>query len=192
VRSWLLVHTLPLLILPVLTLALGSSLGVDAAAVSTHAITLLLVPFLEARILQGLGHHVLASTVRAVVALAVSIVVAMVLMSAIDLAGYDTIATPTAMIAAGAVHALMLFWPIRVREPLGRWIVGGAAGWVLGTGFYRLLLLFGLRWQVNGQSLYGYAYTGGHNELLWVGAGLVGLGLTTGAMLARRTAPLAA
>jgi hypothetical protein len=185
IARWIGLHFLPLALLPLTTHGIGALVGLDAASATTHALTLAVVPALQTRLLR---HGVAGErwgTVRGVLGLAAAFVVAMLAMSSIDLAGYDTLATPAAMGVAGLVHGVIIGWPARAAHRLWAWVGASALGWVLGTAAYRLLLAPGLRLSVGGHALYGYAYTGGHNELLWMGCGLAGFGIATGALLAR-------
>jgi hypothetical protein len=182
---WAAAHALPLVILPVATLSVGPLVGLDTAAAITHASTSLVVPLLQGRALRSLVSNGPSWTTRGVLGLGAAIAVAMLLMSSIDLAGYDDLATPFAMCIAGAVHGGILYWPLRNT---GRWRAAtlvSAMGWLIGTGIYRTLLPAAIRWELFGRSPYGYAYVGGHNELLWIGAGLLGFGLLTAPFLLR-------
>ena len=183
--AWAGMHLLPIALLPVLTHGLGAAVGLDGAAALTHASTVVALPVLQALVLRRLWGRGAWWTGRALLGFAGACAVAMVAMSSIDLAGFDLLATPVAMTLAGAIHGLVLGWPLRRAGRLGAWVAASAAGWLLGTGLYRLLLAYGLAWTLGDRSAYGYAYTGGHNELLWIGAGLAGFGAVTAWALAR-------
>ena len=87
--------------------------------------------------------------------------------------------------AGGVIQGIIVGWPLKSRRLLLPWVGASALGWLLGAAAYRLLLPAGLRLSVQGHALYGYAYAGGHNELLWMGCGLAGFGVATGVFLAR-------
>jgi hypothetical protein len=97
------------------------------------------------------------------------------------------------MAAAGLVHGLILGWPLRPVAARHLWIVASTLGWLAGAGGYRLFLNELLALEVGTHSLYGYAYTGGHNELLWAAAGIGCFGIATALVfqLAPRRAPCA-
>ena len=177
---WIVVHTLPIVLLPVLTLILGPRFGLDGAAATMHSATLVFLPLAQAYILRHLTGFAAWWVSRALAGLGVALAVAMVVMSTIDLAGYDAAATPIAMGVAGLLQGLILGWPLRRLGLRRQWMVASVTGWLVGTIFYRLLIGFGLVWEIGGLSAFGYAYTGGHNELLWMSSGLAGFGIVTG------------
>ena len=190
---WISVHWVPLLLVPLLTTTLGPSIGLDAAAALTHATFLTLVPLAEAELLRRAWPVDAAWRRRAVLAMAAAIATAMIIMSSIDLAGHDALATPGAMAGAGIVHGLILGWPLLRVAARYQWIVASTLGWLAGAVGYRLLLDDVLALEIGDRSLYGYAYTGGHNELLWAAAGIACFGVATGLVihLAPRRAPRA-
>jgi len=180
---WISVHWVPLLLVPLLTTTLGPWLGLDAAAAVTHATFMTFVPFAEAELLRRAWPIDAAWRRRAVLAMAAAIATAMIIMPSVDLAGYDTLATPAAMAAAGLVHGLVLGWPLRRVAARHPWIVASTLGWLAGAGGYRLFLGELLALEIDDRSLYGYAYTGGHNELLWIAVGIACFGIATGLVI---------
>src|SRR5215207_3287886 len=191
---WISVHSVPLLLVPLLTTSLGPLIGLDAAAAMTHATFMTLVPLAEAELLRRAWPVVDAAwRRRAVLAMAAAIATAMLIMSSVDLAGYDALATPAAMAGAGLVHGLILGWPLWRVAARYQWIVASILGWLTGAGGYRLLLGDLLALEIGDRSLYGYAYTGGHNELLWAAAGIACFGIATALVihLVPRRAPRA-
>jgi len=182
---WIVGHLLPLGLLPIVTHVVGASWGIDRAAAVMHATTVLLVTSVQATVLRRIyGTHTWWAG-RAVLAYAAAFAVAMVMMSSIDLAGFDTAATPVAMLAAGTVHGLILGWPLAGQGATRQWVFTSALSWLLGTGVYRILLAYGLTWHIGARSAFGYAYTGGHNELLWQSTGYAIYGLVTGIVITR-------
>ena len=182
---WLSVHCAPLLLVPLLTTTLGPSIGLDSAAALTHATVMTFVPLAEAALLRRVWLIDAAWRWRAVLAMVAAIATAMIVMPSVDLAGYDALATPGAMTAAGVVHGVILGWPLRRVGARRRWVAASALGWLVGAGAYRLLLSDLLALRVGSHSLYGYAYTGGHNELLWTAMGIACFGIATALVILR-------
>lgn len=176
---WVALHCLPLLLVPVLTTSLGAVAGLDRAAMATHAANIVLIALGEAALLDRTWRGKAAWRARAMLAMAVAMATAMIAMSTVDLAGYDLLATPVAMTLGGLAHGLTLGWPLRRTVGLGRWALVSAAGWLVGAGVYRVSLTGLLALRIGTHSPYGYAYTGGHNELLWIGTGIACFGLAT-------------
>jgi hypothetical protein len=169
----------PLLLVPLLTTSVGPLVGLDTATVVTHATILTFISLAEAELLRRAWPVDAAWRRRAALAMAAAIATAMIVMSSVDLAGYDTLATPLAMGGAGLVHGLILGWPLQRVAARGLWIVASTLGWLAGAGGYRLFLGELLALRIGTHSLYGYAYTGGHNELLWIAAGVACFGIAT-------------
>jgi hypothetical protein len=179
---WASLHFVPLLLVPVLTTSLGAAIGLDAAAAATHAATIMVVALGEAALLGRTWAVDGAWRLRALLAMAVALATAMIVMPAVDLAGYDALATPIAMALAGLAHGLILGWPLRHAGARGRWVLASAIGWLAGAGAYRASLSGLLALRIGPHSLYGYAYTGGHNELLWIAVGIACFGVVTAAV----------
>ena len=176
---WALLHFFPLLLVPLLTTSLGAAIGLDAAAAATHAANIMLIALGEAALLSRIWAVDGAWRLRALLAMAAALATAMIVMPAVDLAGYDPLATPIAMALAGLAQGLILSWPLRHAGGLGRWVLASAVGWLAGAGVYRASLSGLLALRIGPHSLYGYAYTGGHNELLWIALGIACFGLVT-------------
>jgi hypothetical protein len=172
-------HFIPLLLVPLLTTSLGAVVGLDGAAAITHLATIVLIALGEAALLARMWHVDAAWRPRALLAMAAALATAMIVMPAVDLAGYDALATPIAMTLGGLAHGVALGWPLRRADSLGRWILVSAVGWLVGAGAYRAALSGLLALRIGPHSLYGYAYTGGHNELLWISVGVACFGLAT-------------
>ena len=180
---WVSLHFIPLLLVPLLTTSLGAVVGLDGAAAATHLANIVLIALGEAALLHRLWHVDAAWRPRALLAMATALATAMIVMPSVDLAGYDTAATPVAMTLAGLAHGLVLGWPLRRVGGLGRWTLVSAVGWLVGAGAYRASLSGLLALRIGPHSLYGYAYTGGHNELLWIAVGVACFGLATAFVL---------
>ena len=176
---WAALHCLPLLLVPLLTIPLGAVIGLDGAAAATHAAVIVLISVGEAALLDRMWAIDGAWRRRAMLAMAAALATAMFVMSAVDLAGYDTLATPMAMMLAGLAHGVVLGWPLRRGGGGARWVLASALGWLAGAGMYRWWLSEMLALTIGTHSLYGYAYTGGHNELLWIAVGIACFGIAT-------------
>lgn len=187
--AWIALHLLPAAQLPLLTVGLAPRIGLDAAAALTHLTAIGAVAVLQFLVLRRLLRETPAFAVSrawsswTAVALGCGVGVGTAVMSTVDLAGHDGLATFAGMAAAGIVVGMV---QVRQGGPAaavaGRWLMASALGWVVGAALYRLLLPAALRLSLSGMYLYGHAYHGGHNELLWVAAGLLGYGVTTGAL----------
>ena len=176
---WVALHCLPLLLVPSLTIPLGAMIGLDGAAMTTHVAIFVLIAVGEGALLERMSAIDAGWKRRAMLALAAAIATGMIVMSTVDIAGYDLLATPLAMVLGGLAHGLVLGWPLRRAGGYARFIVASALGWLAGAGAYRWWLSEMLALRVGTHSLYGYAYTGGHNELLWIAAGIACYGLAT-------------
>ena len=176
---WVMLHFIPLLLVPLLTTSLGAVVGLDGAAAITHLVNIVLIALGEAALLERMWRIGSAWRPRALLAIAAALATAMIVMPAVDLAGYDALATPIAMMLGGLAHGVVLGWPLRRADSLFRWILLSAAGWLVGAGAYRAALSGMLALRIGPHSLYGYAYTGGHNELLWIAVGVACFGLAT-------------
>jgi hypothetical protein len=175
---WVALHFVPLLLVPLLTTSLGPVIGLDGAAIATHAATIVLIALGEGTLLERISIDA-AWKRRAMLAVAAAIATAMIVMSTVDLAGYDLLATPVAMTLGGLAQGIILGWPVRRVGAAARWATASALGWLAGAGAYRLGLSELLALEIGTRSLYGYAYTGGHNELLWIACGIACFGLAT-------------
>jgi hypothetical protein len=184
---WIALHCVPLLLVPLLTTTLGSLVGLDRAAMATHVASIASVALCEAALLGRVWTIDAASTRRALLALVAAIGTAMIVMSTVDLAGYDLLATPVAMTLAGVTQGVILGWPLRRVGGHGRWALASALGWLAGAGAYRMWLSDLLALSIGDHSLYGYAYTGGHNELLWAATGIAGFGVATAFVISPAT-----
>lgn len=180
---WISLHFMPLLLVPLLTTSLGAVVGLDGAAAATHLANIVLIALGEAALLHRLWHVDAAWRPRALLAMAAALATAMIVMPTVDLAGYDAAATPVAMTLAGLAHGLVLGWPLRRASGLGRWTLVSTVGWLVGAGVYRASLSGLLALRIGPHSLYGYAYTGGHNELLWIAVGVACFGVATAFVL---------
>ena len=176
---WLSLHLVPLLLVPLLTTSLGAVIGLDGAAAVTHIADIAVIALGQPALLARMWHVGAAWRPRALLALSAALATAMIVMPAVDLAGHDSLATPVAMALAGLAHGLILGWPLRRVGRLGRWALVSAVGWLVGAGAYRASLSGLLALRIGPHSLYGYAYTGGHNELLWIAVGVACFGLAT-------------
>jgi len=174
---WILVHLGPLLLVPLVTHSLHTAIGIDRAAAVGHLIILSWIAAGETYLLRSLVSRPRAWAWRTAFGLAIAVVAGLVVMSTIDLRGYDALATVFGMVAAGLVLGVVQA-PAQ-RRPSWRWVVASLVGWLVGAFVFRLVVLTLAGMSLGGFKPFALAYNAGHNELLWLSVGVAFHGLAT-------------
>ena len=175
--AWILVHIGPFLIVPLATHALRPLAGIDAASGITHLLIIAWVSAGEMLLMRSLLPAARQWVWRTAFGLAAAVVAGLVVMSTIDLRGYDALATLFGLFAAGLVLGLAQ----APAQPLGflRWISVSLAGWLAAGLVFRSMVVALAGFSIGGFFPWGLAYNSGHNELLWFSVGLAGHGVTS-------------
>ena len=175
--AWILIHFAPLLIVPLATHALRPIVGIDAAAASTHVIIIACVSAGETLLMRSISTIARQWLWRTAVGLAAAVVTGLVVISTVDLRGYDALATVSGLFAAGL--ALGLVQAPAQSLGLMRWLGASLGGWLGAAVVFRATIVGLAGFSVGAFSPWGLAYNAGHNELLWFSVGLAGHGIAT-------------
>ena len=175
--SWIVLHFVPLLLVPILTHSLDGIIGINSAAALTHLVILISIAVGETYLMRSILPRPQQWAWRTACGLAAGVIAGLVVMSTVDLQGYDALATLAGMIAAGLAFGLVQ----GPAQPLGtlRWLVPITIGWFGAAILFRSIILSLAGLSIGGLSPYGLAYNAGHNELLWFSVGLACHGVAT-------------
>lgn len=187
--KWVLLHLVPIAIVIVCMNALSSMTGISAAAVVAAVAIVIVTGWGESEIA---AEYLEASRQRfrlfTITGLTLGLVAGLIVMSAVDLAGYDMLASYSGMIAAGVVIAASQAIAITTRRI--RWTVAVLAGWIVGAMIFRIAAAHAATWTVFGGKPLATVYLAGHNELLWACIGLAVQGFSTASVLLTEHAPI--
>jgi hypothetical protein len=175
--AWTVLHFVPLLLVPLVTHGLDEFIGINSAAALTHLIILVSIAIGETYLMRTILPRPHQWAWRTACGLAAAVIAGLVVMSTVDLQGYDALATLCGMTAAGLVFGLIQ----GPGQPLGvvRWIVPIIVGWLGGAILFRSVIVSLAALSLGGVAPWGLAYNAGHNELLWFAVGLACHGLAT-------------
>lgn len=174
---WVLLHAGPLLLVPAATHSLHNAIGIDTAAAITHLLVLGSIAVGQTYLLRSVLPRSRAWAWRTSCGLACAVVAGLVVMSTIDLAGYDTLATVMGMLAAGLTLGVLQ----APAQPLPkrRWVAASLVGWGVGAIVFRSVIQPLAEMWIGGFTPFALAYNSGHNELLWSAVGLACYGIAT-------------
>ena len=175
--AWIGLHFVPLLLVPLVTHSLDGMIGIDSAAALNHLVNLAAVAIGETYLLSSIVSQPRQWAWRTACGLAAAVIAGLVVMSTVDLQGYDALATVAGMIAAGLVFGLLQ----GPAQPLGtlRWLIPILPGWFGAAILFRSVILSLAGLSFGGFAPFGLAYNAGHNELLWFSVGLACHGVAT-------------
>ena len=175
--AWVLLHFVPLLLVPLFTHSLDGIIGINSAAALTHLIILASIAVGETYLMRVILPRPQQWAWRTACGLAAAVIAGLVVMSTVDLQGYDALATLSGMTAAGLVFGLVQ----GPAQPLGvvRWTIPIVVGWLGAAILFRSVIISLAGLSVDGIAPYGLAYNAGHNELLWFSVGLACHGVAT-------------
>jgi hypothetical protein len=183
---WQLLHLAPILVIPLFSHALHRVFLIDAVAVGIMLFCVGLIAWGQSRLLTLSAHGPGRWAWQTAFALAIAIACGLVTMSTIDLAGYDQLATLTAMPVVGAVLGGIQSRLLRAHRL--QWVVTSTAAWLVGAVLFRAIIAPAAAWEIGGRAPFGLVYNAGHNELLWTAAGIACYGLATGFNASARSA----
>src|SRR6185436_10616719 len=131
--AWIGIHFVPLLIVPLATHALRAVAGIDAAAAITHFLIIAWVSISEMLLMRLVLPAARQWGWRSAFGLSAAVIAGLVVMSTVDLRGYDALAT-VAGLALGLVQA--------PAQPLGsmRWVGVSLTGWLLAAVVFRSVI----------------------------------------------------
>ena len=183
--SWIALHFVPLLLVPLLTHSLDGIIGINSAAAVTHLVILISVAVGETYLMRSILPRPQQWAWRTAFGLAAAVIAGLVVMSTVDLQGYDALATVAGMTAAGLALGLVQ----GPAQPLGtlRWVVPIVLGWFGAAILFRSVILALAGFSVGGVTPFGLAYNAGHNELLWFSVGIACHGVATAWNIVRLT-----
>ena len=175
--AWIALHFVPLLLVPLLTHSLDGFIGINSAAAVTHVVILVWVAVAETHLLSSIVSQPRQWAWRTACGLAAGVLAGLVVMSTVDLQGYDALATIGGTLAAGLVLGLIQ----APAQPLGklRWITLSLVGWVGSALIFRSVIIAVAGFSMGGFAPYALAYNSGHNELLWFSFGIACHGVAT-------------
>ena len=173
------------MLVPIVTHSLDGLIGINSAAALTHLINLAAIAIGETYLLSSIVSRPRQWAWRTACGLAAAVIAGLVVMSTVDLQGYDALATVSGMTAAGLVFGLVQ----GPAQPLGtvRWLIPVLSGWLGAAFLFRSVILALAGLSIGGVTPFGLAYNSGHNELLWFSVGLACHGLATAWNIARLT-----
>jgi hypothetical protein len=175
--KWVALHLVPLVAVPVVTHTFAGIAGLNTAAALALLTMIAILAIGQSKIMTG--RRVSSSRWMWQTACAIGIAVAagLVVMSTVDLAGYDALATFSGMTSAGL--ALGLVQAPMLEDRKLQWVALSAGGWLLGALIFRAIISSLAAISIGGLEPYGLAYNAGHNELLWTATGLAFYGFLT-------------
>jgi len=175
--AWIGIHFVPLLIVPLATHALRAVAGIDAAAAITHFLIIAWVSISEMLLMRLVLPAARQWGWRSAFGLSAAVIAGLVVMSTVDLRGYDALATVSGLAAAGLALGLVQ----GPAQPLGsmRWVGVSLTGWLLAAVVFRSVIAGLAGFSIGGFFPWGLAYNAGHNELLWFSVGLACHGIAT-------------
>ncbi|HVF39102.1 MAG TPA: hypothetical protein VM939_04315 [Gemmatimonadaceae bacterium] len=175
--AWILVHFGPLLLVPLATHTLNPFVGIDNAAAVTHLLVLIWIAVAQWFVLRPILARPDRWIWRTAAGAAAAVIAGLVVMSTVDLRGYDALATIFGMGAAGLALGLVQA-PGQPRSK-SRWVLVSFIGWLGGALVFRSIIVALANLSLSGFLPYGLAYNAGHNELLWFAVGLACYGVAT-------------
>ena len=174
--SWIALHFVPLIAVPLITHAL-IPLGINTAAAVALLAIIGCIAFGQSRLIRKQRVTRARWMWQTACALGLAVAAGLVTMSTVDLAGYDVLATFSGMSAAGLVFGIVQA-PMLEKGKL-QWTFASIAGWLIGALAFRSVITSLVAMSIGDFTPYALAYNAGHNELLWTATGLAVYGFVT-------------
>jgi hypothetical protein len=175
--GWIAANLTPLVVVPLVTHAFHRIAGINTAAGFALVALIAAVAIGQSRIVSNTTVRQSRWVWQTACAIGLALATGLVVMSTVDIAGNDTLATFSGMTSAGLVLGLIQAPLIKLGKPA--WVALSVTGWLIGAVVFRSIISPLAAMSIWGIEPYGLAYNAGHNELLWTATGLAFYGLST-------------